>query len=185
MANPPARYSKSRIFVKGVESQTYSLTEARRHRLATVPRVIRREVSSDKVGSAEEKNILSPQAEPFVTQSLHAHYVTLAPGARDKGHGHQNEEFVYILKGRGFDMHWEVEVEITDRYHARPAKEPSRWGWKAGDLVYIPHNTIHQHFNGDPSSPVQLIVATNRLYKMIGYSRVEQLENAPDFDGRS
>jgi len=75
-----------------------------------------------------------------------------------------------------------VEVEITDKYYARPAKEPSRWEWKKGDMVYIPRNSMHQHFNADPSSPAQLISASNRIYKMIGYSRVEQLESAPEFD---
>ena len=61
------------------------------------------------------------------------------------------------------------------------AKEPSRWDWKAGDLVYIPENTIHQHFNADPNAPARFVAGTNRLYKMIGYSRIEQLENAPEF----
>ena len=332
MANPPARYSKPRIFLKGLESSTYSLTELRRQRLATLPRVIRkdlRDLESDKI----EKDIISPDNDPFLTHSLHCHFVTLPPGARDKGHGHQNEAFVYFLEGRGFDMHdgerydwqagdclavhndsvhwhnnlevdkpaigiimkakptwlflglqqqgplgtvppadddrwgpvvdfpiiraaedvvlkkvlkpedtpwqwtphgrvrlladpsvpfrikavdshlqeipagsrsgkqwqmadevfyvlegrgydlhWDVEVEITDRYHARIAKEPSRWEWQAGDTVYIPHNSIHQHFNANTSQPAKLISASNRLYKLIGYSRIEQLENAPEFD---
>jgi len=335
MANPPARYSKPRIFVKGVESETYSLTEARRRRLAALNRVIRREAETEDGGDGLEKNILSPQNDPFVTQSLHAHYVTLGPGARDKGHGHQNEAFFYILKGRGFDMHdgrrydweagdavavhndsvhwhnnadpdhgalilvmkakptwlflglhqqgpletippdeerwappvewsvgrapedlslkkvikpadtpwqstphgrirlladasvpfrvkaidvhlqempgggrsgrqwqmadeifyvlegrgydlhWDVEVEIRDRYYARFAKEPSRWDWRTGDLVYIPHNSVHQHFNLDPSAPARFVAASNRLYKMLGYSHVEQLESAPEFQQRA
>ena len=336
MANPPARYAKPRVFVKNVESQTYSLTEARRRRLAEVPRVIRKDYRDYLDGGAREKNIISPANEPFVTQSLQSHFVTLGPGARDKGHGHQNEAFFYIIEGRGFDMHdgvrydwetgdavavhndsvhwhnnldpehgavalvmkakplwlflglhqqgplgtmppledprwgptvelpiiraaedtslkkiikpndtpwqmtphgrirlladasvplrvkaidvhlqeiapgsrsgrqwqmadeifyvlegrgydlhWDVEVEITDKYYARIAKEPSRWEWQAGDMVHIPHNTIHQHFNADPASPVRLISATNRIYKLIGYSRLEQLENAPEYDATS
>lgn len=333
MANPPPRYDKPRRFVKGIESETYSLTEMRRQRLATLPRVITKDYRDYlDGGGAREKNIISPANEPFVTHSLQAHFVTLGPGARDKGHGHQNEAFFYILEGRGFDMHdgtrydweagdavavhndsvhwhnnadpdrgvvalvmkakplwiflglhqqgplgtapaeddhrwgppvdfpviraeedlklkkvikpsdtpwrvtphgkirlladasvplrvkaidvhlqkipggsrsgrqwqmqdeifyvlegrgydlqWEVDVEITDRYHARIAKEPSRWEWKAGDMVYIPHNTIHQHFNADPAKPVRLISGSNRIYRMIGYSRIEQLENAPEY----
>lgn len=339
MANPPPKYSKPRVFIKGLESLTYSLTEMRRQRLGTLPRVIRRdyrEFRDPNETKPKEKNIISPANEPFVTQSLQAHFVTLPPGARDKGHGHQNEAFFYILEGRGFDMHdgvrydwkagdavavhndsvhwhnnldpergvvilvmkakptwlflglhqqgplgtkppteddrwgppvdlpiirasedlalkkvikpkdtpwqitphgrirlladasvplrvkaidvhlqeipggsrsgkqwqmadeifyvlegrgydlhWEVEVEITDRYYARVAKEPSRWAWEAGDMVYIPHNTIHQHFSADPSRPARLIAATNRIYKLIGYSRVEQLENAPEYKAPS
>jgi quercetin dioxygenase-like cupin family protein len=307
----------------------------RRRHLATLPRVIRRDYRDVRDGKAKEKNIISPANDPFVTHSLQSHFVTLPPGARDKGHGHQNEAFIYVLEGRGFDMHdgvrydweagdamavhndsvhwhnnadpdrgavmlvmkakplwvflglqqqgplgtmppledtrwgpavdlpiirapedeklkkvvkpsdtpwqstphgkirlladasvplrikavdvalqeipagsrsgkqwqmadeifyvlegkgydlhWDVEVEITDKYHARIAKEPSRWEWQAGDMVYIPHNAIHQHFNADPAKPARFIAATNRLYKMIGYSRIEQLENAPDYVAR-
>ena len=335
MANPPPRYDKPRRFLKGIESITYSLTEMRRQRLATVPRVITKDYRDYlDSGGAREKNIISPTNEPFVTHSLQTHFVTLGPGARDKGHGHQNEAFFYILEGRGFDMHdgvrydweagdavavhndsvhwhnnadpergvvalvmkakplwiflglhqqgplgtapspddhrwgpqvdfpiiraaedlklkkvikpadtpwqmtphgkirlladasvplrvkaidvhlqdipggsrsgrqwqmqdeifyvlegsgydlhWEVEVEITDKYHARIAKEPSRWEWKTGDMVYIPHNTIHQHCNTDSAKPVRLIAGANRIYKQIGYSRIEQLESAPEYTG--
>jgi len=333
MADPPPRYSKPRVFVKGIESLTYSLTEMRRQRLATLPRVIRRDYRAFTHDKVQEKNIISPGNEPFVTHSLQSHFVTLPPGARDKGHGHQNEAFLYVLQGRGFDihdgvrydweagdalavhndsvhwhnntdpdkpavilvmkakplwiflglhqqgpigtmppmedtrwgppvelpvirvredtglkkvikptdtdwqwtphgrirlladasvplrvkaidvqlqeipagsrsgrqwqmadeifyvlegrgydLHWDVEVEITDRYYARIAKEPTRWEWQAGDMVYIPHNTIHQHFNADSSTPARLISATNRVYKLIGYSRVEQLDNAPEYE---
>jgi quercetin dioxygenase-like cupin family protein len=334
MANPPPRYEKPRRFLRGIESITYSLTEMRRQWLAAVPRVITKDYRDYLDGGVREKNIVSPTNEPFVTHSVQAHFVTLGPGARDKGHGHQNEAFLYILEGRGFDMHdgerydwetgdavavhndsvhwhnnadpgrgvvvlvmkakplwiflglhqqgpigtappkeddrwgppvdfpiirapedvklkkvikptdtpwqntphgkirlladatvplrvkaidvhlqeipggsrsgrqwqmqdelfyvlegngydlhWEVEVEITDKYHARIAKEPSRWEWKKGDMVYVPHNTIHQHFNAEPGKPARLISGSNRIYKQIGYSRVEQLENAPEYDG--
>lgn len=333
MANPPPRYDKPRRFLKGIESETYSLTEMRRRWLETTPRVIAKDYRDYlDGGGAREKNIISPANEPFITHSLQAHFVTLGPGARDKGHGHQNEAFFYILEGRGFDMHdgarydweagdavavhndsvhwhnnadtdrgvvalvmkakplwiflglhqqgplgtappqddhrwgppadfpiiraeedvklkkvikpadtpwrvtphgkvrlladasvplrvkaidvhlqeipgrsrsgrqwqmqdeifyvlegsgydlhWEVEVEITDKYHARIAREPSRWEWRAGDMVYIPHNTIHQHFNADAAKPARLISGSNRIYKQIGYSRIEQLENAPEY----
>ena len=332
MANPPPRYSKPRVFVQSVESMTYSLNDLRRQRLSTIPRVFRndyRDFTEDKV---KEKSIISPGNDPLITQSLHVHYVILPPGARDKGHGHQNEAFFYILEGRGFDMHdglrydwetgdavavhndsvhwhnnadperravalvmkakptwlllglhqqgplgtrppledtrwgpaiefpiirapedetlkkvikpkdtpwrvtphgrirlladasvplrvkavdvhlqeipagsrsgkqwqmadevfyvlegkgydlhWDVEVEITDKYYARIALEPTRWEWQKGDTVYIPHNSIHQHFNTDPDKPVLLLSGSNRLYKLMGYSRVEQLENAPEY----
>jgi quercetin dioxygenase-like cupin family protein len=338
MANPPPRYKKPRVFVRGVDSITYSLNDARRQRLAEIPRVMRRdyrEFLTADLDRVEEKSIISPANDPFITQSLHCHFVLLPPGARDKGHGHQNEAFIYFLHGRGFDMHdgmrydwqagdalavhndsvhwhnnldpeqpavglimkakptwlflglhqqgplgttppledtrwgaptecpiirapedeklkkvlkpsdtpwqstphgkirwladasvplrvkavdvhlqeiaagsrsgkqwqmadevfyvleghgydlhWDVEMEITDKYYARIAKEPSRWDWQTGDMVYIPHNCLHQHFNSDPMHPVRLISAANRLYKLLGYSRVEQLENAPEYEAR-
>src|SRR5262245_30463866 len=335
MANPPPRYSKPRVFVRAVESITYSLNDMRRQRLAEAPRVIRRDFKDLLTvtgGKVEEKSIISPGKEPFVTQSLHCHFVVLPPGARDKGHGHQNEAFIYFLHGRGFDMHdglrydwqagdclavhndsvhwhnnidpdrpavglimkakptwlflglhqqgplgtvppengnhwgppveldvarapedeqlkkvlkpddtpwqmtphgkirqlaaasvplrvkaidvhlhdidggscsgqqwqmadevfyvlegkgydlhWDVDVDITDKYYARIAKQPSRWEWQAGDLVYIPQNSVHQHFNADSSNRVRLISATNRLYSLHGYSRVVQLTDAPEY----
>jgi quercetin dioxygenase-like cupin family protein len=333
MADPPARYDKPRRFLKGIESETYSLTEMRRQRLASVNRVLTPPYPNPTPGKAVEKDIISPGTEPFVTHSLQAHFAALAPGARDKGHGHQNEalfyilegrgfdihdgqrydweagdalavhndsahwhnnldpdrpvvglvmkakpmwiflglqqqgplgtgpapdddrwgprlsdvsiyrapedvalkkvlkpgdtpwqwtphgrirqladasiplrvkaidvnlqeipggsrsgrqwqmadEIFYVLEGRGYDLHWEVAVEITDKYYWRIAKEPTRWEWKAGDMVYIPHNHVHQHVNADSEQPAKFIAATNRVYKMIGYSRVEQLENAPEY----
>lgn len=334
MADPPARYAKPRRFIRAIESETYSLTEMRRQRLENMQRVIRKDYREaiDAQGEAREKNIVSPADEPFITQSLQSHFVTLPPGGRDKGHGHQNEAFIYILEGRGFDMHdgqrydweagdalavhndsvhwhnnldpehravglimkakptwlylglhqqgplgtmpapdddrwglpqelpiirapqdvalpkvlkpgdtpwqltphgrvrllagasvplrvklidvqlqevpggsrsgkqwqmadeifyvleghgydlhWDVEVEITDRYYARVAKQPTRWEWQAGDMVYIPHNTIHQHFSASLEASARFISAQNRLYGLIGYSRVEQLENAPEY----
>lgn len=335
MADPPPRYSKPRVFVRAVESPTYSLNDMRRQRLETIPRVIHRDYRQFLSGKeVEEKSIIMPGNEPFITQSLHSHYVMIPPGGRDKGHGHQNEAFFYILEGRGFDMHdgvrydweagdgvavhndsvhwhnnadpdkwavalvmkakptwlflglhqqgplgtrppledtcwgppvelpiirapedvglkkvikptdtpwqvtphgrirwiahasvplrvkaidvhlheipqgsrsgkqwqmgdeifyvlegggydlhWDVEAEITDKYYARIAREPTRWEWQEGDMVYIPHNTIHQHFNAAPTEPARFICASNRLYSLIGYARVEQLENAPEYEG--
>jgi hypothetical protein len=52
-------------------------------------------------------------------------------------------------------------------------------------MVYIPHNTIHQHCNADPSKPARFVSAINRIYNLIGYSRVEQLENAPEYGATS
>ena len=48
-------------------------------------------------------------------------------------------------------------------------------------MIYIPPNTIHQHFNGDPERPARLISATNRVYSMCGLNDLEQLENAPEY----
>lgn len=333
MANPPDKYSKPRVFVRGLESSQYSLTEARRQRLAEVRTITPKNPVGGKHG---EKNILGPGDDPFRTQSLQAHFVTLEPNSRDKGHGHQNEAFMYVLKGRGFDihdgirydweagdamavhndtvhwhtnlsvdepalilvmkakplwiflglhlqgpigtappdddrwgpaepfailhdpkdadipcvvkphdtpwrwtphgyirelanadvplrvkaidvhlqeippssrsgkqwqmgdeiffvldgegydLHWDVDVELCpDGYYAHVAKEPVRVEWKTGDLVYIPHNAIHQHFNSQPDRPAQFIAATNRIFRQLGYSRVEQLEYAPQYQPQS
>jgi hypothetical protein len=62
---------------------------------------------------------------------------------------------------------------------ARVAKEPTRWDFGPGDLLYVPHNTIHQQFNADPNMPLILLSAQNRLFKLLGYDSVIYLEDAP------
>lgn len=141
MADPPARYDKARRLLRGIESETYSLTEQRRHQLASVNRVITPSSPDLSQGKAREKNIISPADEPFVTHSLQAHFVALPPGGRDKGHGHQNEAFFSILEGRGFDMH--------DGQH---------YDWEAGDGVAVRNDSVHWHNNADPDRPMVALV---------------------------
>src|SRR5947207_7074549 len=59
-----------------------------------------------------------------------------------------------------------------------------RYEWEVGDVIYIPPNTIHQHFNADPRRPARLISATNRIYKYCGLNDLEQLEDAPEYDSK-
>ena len=61
-------------------------------------------------------------------------------------------------------------------------KEVKRYAWEAGDVIYIPPNTIHQHFNADPERPARLISAINRIFKNSGLNDLEQLEDAPEYD---
>jgi quercetin dioxygenase-like cupin family protein len=322
-------YEAKRVFVREVSSTRYTLTEERRQRLDSVPRVIHNDPHGWTFG---EWSIIDPGQEEYRTQSLQSHFVILPPGGRNDGHGHQNEAFfyileghgyelhddkrydwstgdavvvhndcvhwhnnadlenravaivikakplwlfmglwqqgkigtkpidegrwgpreeykiardpkdaaipkvvhpgdtpwqltphgrirvladvdtplrvkaldaylqeipggsrsgrrwqmgdelVYVVEGQGYDLHWDVEVEIDDQYYAHFAKEPTRWEWKAGDLVWVPQNTVSQHFNTDPTRPATLLAATSRVYKQLGYSRIEELENAPEYD---
>ena len=89
---------------------------------------------------------------------------------------------MYVLEGRGYDLHQDCDVEITDTYHWKPQDEVKRYEWEAGDVIYIPPNTIHQHFNADPDRPVRLISSINRIFKYCGLNDLEQIENAPEFD---
>jgi quercetin dioxygenase-like cupin family protein len=75
-------------------------------------------------------------------------------------------------------------VEITDTYHWKPQEEVKRYEWEAGDVIYIPPNTIHQHFNADAERPVRLISAMNRIYKQVGLNDLEQVEEAPEYDAK-
>jgi quercetin dioxygenase-like cupin family protein len=112
-------------------------------------------------------------------------YQQLIPvGTRSAKHWHMADEVLYVLSGRGYSLHWDVEAEAGDRYQARVARDPSRWEFTAGNLLYIPQNTVHQHFNTDLKEPLVLLSAQNRVFKLLGYDSVVYLENAPEYDAR-
>jgi len=115
-------------------------------------------------------------------ETVDAYMEIIPPGSRSGRHRHLAEECVYVLEGRGYDLHQDCDVEITDTYHWKPQDEVKRYDWEAGDVIYIPPNTIHQHFNADPERPVRLISATNRIYKQVGLNDLEQIEDAPEYD---
>ncbi len=112
-------------------------------------------------------------------------YMQIIPGGSRSGkHRHLAEECLYVLEGRGYDLHQDCDVEITDTYHWIVQPEVKRYEWEAGDIIYIPPNTIHQHFNADPERPVRLISAINRVYQFCGLNDLEQLEDAPEYDSK-
>jgi quercetin dioxygenase-like cupin family protein len=151
------------------------------------------------VRNAKRKKIVHPQDMPWEMsrqgllkhllneamntrmETVDAYMLVIAPGSRSGKHRHLAEECLYVLEGRGYDLHQDCDVEITDTYHWKPQDEVKRYEWEAGDVIYIPPNTIHQHFNADPERPVRLISATNRIYKACGLNDLEQLEDAPEY----
>jgi quercetin dioxygenase-like cupin family protein len=149
---------------------------------------------------AERKKIISPEDMPWenapqgllkhlVNDSMNARVETvdvymqiIPPGSKSGRHRHLAEEALYVLEGRGYDLHVDCDVEITDTYHWTPQDQERRFDWAAGDMIYIPPNTIHQHFNADPERPARLVSATNRIYKWSGLNDLEQVENAPEYE---
>jgi gentisate 1,2-dioxygenase len=115
-------------------------------------------------------------------ETVDAYMQIIPPGSRSGKHRHLAEECLYVIEGRGYDLHQDCDVEITDTYHWKPQDEIKRYEWEAGDVIYIPPNTIHQHFNADPDRPVRLISAINRVYKFCGLNDLEQIEDAPEYD---
>jgi quercetin dioxygenase-like cupin family protein len=150
--------------------------------------------------NAERKKIVRPHEMPWemARQGLLKHLINEAmntrmetvdaymqiipPGSRSGKHRHLAEECLYVVEGRGYDLHQDCDVEITDRYFWKPQDRVQRFEWEAGDVIYIPPNTIHQHFNADPARPARLISATNRIFKQSGLNDLEQLEDAPEYD---
>lgn len=114
-------------------------------------------------------------------ETVDAYMQIIPPGSHSGKHRHLAEECLYVVEGRGYDLHQDCDVEITDTYKWTPQKEKKRFEWEAGDVIYIPPNTIHQHFNASPDRPVRLISAINRIFKASGLNDLEQLEDAPEF----
>ncbi len=114
-------------------------------------------------------------------ESVDSYMQFIPPGSRSGKHRHMSEEFIFVLEGRGYDLHWDVDFELSDKYYWKVAEEPSRWEWEQGDSVYIPPNTIHQHFNMDPDHPVRFISATSRAVRYMGFDDLEQIEDAPEY----
>lgn len=117
-------------------------------------------------------------------ETIDAYMQIIPPGSKSGRHRHLAEECVYVLEGKGYDLHEDCDVEVTDAYVWKPSGELKRYEWEAGDMIYIPPNTIHQHFNADPSRPVRLISSINRIFKNAGLNDLEQYEDAPEYDPR-
>ena len=114
-------------------------------------------------------------------ETVDAYMQIIPPGSHSGKHRHLAEECLYVLEGRGYDEHQDCDVEITDDFHWTPQDKVQRFDWEAGDIVYVPPNTIHQHFNVDPDRPARLISTTNRIFKQCGLNDLEQIEDAPEY----
>jgi uncharacterized RmlC-like cupin family protein len=127
------------------------------------------------------KHLLNAQMNTRM-ETVDAYMQVIPPGSRSGKHRHLAEECLYVVEGNGYDLHQDCDVEITDTYAWKPQPEVKRFEWEAGDVIYIPPCTIHQHFNADPARPARLISCINRIYKNSGLNDLEQVEDAPEYD---
>ena len=86
------------------------------------------------------------------------------------------DEILHVISGSGYSLHWEVGADIAEKYYARIANEPTRHAFKSGDTLYVPQNTVAQHFSSD-GQPLHLLSAQNRIFKMLGYDNVVYLDD--------
>jgi quercetin dioxygenase-like cupin family protein len=126
--------------------------------------------------------ITSPERTDLRGNSVDLYQQEIPAGGRSPRHWHMADELVYVMAGRGHSLHWDVEAEIDDRYYARIAERPSHWDVEAGELLYMPPNTVHQHVN-DGDQPLMLLSAQNRLFKLFGYDSVAYLDDIPSVTG--
>ena len=96
MKAPEAKiYDEARIFVLAVQSLQYSMRDEL-ERLRSMPRVIKgNELRWTGGPQLWHKTLIDPHFN--LTQSVHIHYVDLAPKAKSQKHGRQNEALCYIF----------------------------------------------------------------------------------------
>lgn len=101
--------------------------------------------------------------ENGITQSLLMFEEVLSPEGKSQKHYHQNEAFMYVLEGKGYEIH-----------------DGERYEWEAGDLVLIHGGCVHQHFSADPDNPCRvLIINPKPLYMFLNLIYQGHLEGPP------
>jgi quercetin dioxygenase-like cupin family protein len=156
-----------RVFLRGLSSGTYKLSELRERQLAA-PRVRDSSVVVDDAkhghsGDSEQSRTwwrIGPGDEPFLTQTLQVHFVQLPPRSSNHGHGHQNEAAFYILEGRGYEIH-----------------DDQRYDWAAGDLVLVHLDSVHRHFNPYDETATALVMKAKTAWMYLGL--IQQGRSAP------
>ncbi|MBO0823707.1 MAG: cupin domain-containing protein [Actinobacteria bacterium] len=124
----------------------------------------------------------SPERTDVRTFSVDVFELSIPAGSRSGRRWHMADEILHVLSGSGYSLHWQVEAEIAEKYYAHIALEPTRHDFTEGDTLYVPQNTVAQHFAAD-DSPLLLLSAQNRIFKQFGYDNVVYLESAPEYDG--
>jgi quercetin dioxygenase-like cupin family protein len=165
-----ATMAKQRVFVRGMSSEQYGLREFRHAQLAA-PRVRGEDIVVDDANvahSGDSKDSrtwwrIGPGDDPFLTQNIQVHFVEIAPGKANHGHGHQNEAAFYILQGRGHEIH-----------------DGQRYDWERGDLVVVHTDSVHQHFNDGDEPAVALVLKAKSTWMYFGL--IQQGRSGPVAD---
>jgi quercetin dioxygenase-like cupin family protein len=124
--------------------------------------------------------INSPDRTDVRQFSVDVFELDIPAGSRSGKHWKMADEVLYVLDGAGYSLHWEVQAEIAEKYYARIALEPTRHDVKKGDTLYVPQNTVVQHFAAD-GTPLRMLSAQNRVFKHLGYDKVHYFEDAPEY----
>jgi quercetin dioxygenase-like cupin family protein len=161
-----------RVFVRGLEGERYDLKAHRQQRLAA-PHVISEEERpwqdekavghEDASPQSRAKWMMGPGDDPFLTQSIQAHFVAIDPGGSNGGHGHQNEAAFFILRGHGYEVH-----------------DGRRYDWREGDLVVVHNDSRHQHFNASLETALALVVKAKSQYMFLGLTQQGRGSTIPE-----
>jgi oxalate decarboxylase/phosphoglucose isomerase-like protein (cupin superfamily) len=99
-----------------------------------------------------------------IAQSIESHINVLAPGAISQKHGHMNSAVLYILSGRGEDIH-------DGHAHA----------YEAGDACIVENACVHQHVNTDPKAQqLALVMKAKPLFLFMHMLFQKVVDYPPD-----
>lgn len=160
-------YDPPRRFVEELYGDRYSLYNVRQQ-LRDDDRVVRWADNDwrQKGGQVWNKDLVGRTVggEIGKTQSLQSHVVEMAPEGESQKHYHQNEALMYILEGRGFEVH-----------------DGQRYEWEPGDLALIHGGCVHKHFSADPDHPARvLIIKAKPIYLFLHLIYQQYIEHAPE-----
>jgi quercetin dioxygenase-like cupin family protein len=106
--------------------------------------------------------------------TLGVHLSEVPPGGEKQGHRHLDEATFYIVSGSGW-----TELRQADD------GADQRVDWRAGDVIAIPSNAWHKHYNADAVRPaLQLAFKNTRLLRKLFHSREFVYQNAFRFTDR-
>ena len=155
-------YEKERVFVRAITSGKYSIREERERQRAA-PRIYKYKDSKWRGGPQHfHKTLLNPELGHM--QTLQSSITEMAPGGYSQRHGHQNTALLYVLSGRGYDIH-----------------DGKRIDWEEGDMCLVAPGTVHQHFNLDNEKPARfIIIKTKPIYNFANLNFQEFKEKSPE-----
>lgn len=109
------------------------------------------------------KWVVHPRTE-VAAKDKWIYFQEIPPGSSSGKHRHAYEELIFVLDGKGHDVH-----------------DGERWEWKSGELIVIPAMTEHQHFASEDGRTLTLH-AMPRMYEGLGLGGIEQIEDCPEWE---
>ena len=160
--------AKKQVEFAGQPRDTYdrycqTLVEQTRWRFS-MPHVVKgREIPWENTRMGKIKHLVSPyRPSPLMLYDVYVQEIP--PGGHSGKHRHVSEEAHKILSGRGYDIH-----------------DGKRYDWEAEDVVAVPINTVHQHFNASPDKPATFVSFQSRIFHHLGHGGFEHMEDTPDY----
>jgi len=124
-AHDHERHFKRRIFVREL-SGTYG-------------DVYRDLLNQPRVYKPKGPKVINPQ-NTAICQAIETQLEVQPPGWHNKPHGHMNSAIIYILDGKGYDIH-----------------DGMRYDYETGDALIVENACVHEHCNTDPKRHLRMV----------------------------